>query len=403
MDELATRYLQLLPYFLIAFILAFLLTPWIGRLAYRIGAIDLPSAKRAKFDKTKERRVHRHSPALLGGLGMMIALLSTLIILGAISNFRWGVIAGLIVVIVYGFLDDMYELKAIHTFGFQILAASLVVISGITVSSIQVAGIFIDFNLFSQPIYIGEFIYNFIFPADLLTIFWIVGLMNVMNWVGGVDGLNGSVSAVISIAMLLISMKLGILAPALFLAAHAGSLLGVLPYNYHVSKLFYGSIGDFGNGYILAVMSILAGTKLPLFLVIMGLPFFDALIVFFGRLSRNRSYIFQPWKILSVNDKTHFHHRLLELGLSHKGVMFIETGITIGLAAVGLLLSDFRFDFVALLSTAAIIIICISLISILQRRKNARTVALAETIERSKPRVNIEIIDRDDESDPYRY
>ena len=400
--DLLDRYLELLPFFLVAFILSLLITPWVGRLAFRIGAVDLPPDQRKANDQTRSRRVHRHIPALLGGVGMIVSLMITLLVLSAIDNFQWGVILGLVVVLIFGFLDDLYDLRSTEILFFQVLAAFLVVLSGISVTSIQVAGVFVDFHMFSTSIEIGEFIYNFIFPADLLTIVWIVGLMNVMNWVGGVDGLNGAVSSIISVAMLLIAMKLGLILPAMFLAAHVGAVLGVLPYNYHLSKIFYGSSGDFGNGYILAVMSILAGTKLPLFLVMAGLPFFDALVVFSGRVYRNKSLLRKPWQILSVNDKSHFHHRLLDLGFSHKLIVLVESAITVFLAAIALYLSDFRLDTIALVIAAAVMMIIISLLALSQRRRKARLIEQKQ-LEAQKPAVNITVRHQKQETDQYKY
>lgn len=400
--DLTGRYLQLLSFALVAFIISLLITPWVGKLAERIGAVDLPPDKRGKLDKTSTRRVHQHSPALLGGLAMMVGLVGSILLLGEGAKYPWGLWAGLAVVVIYGFLDDWLDLNALHMLFFQTLAAALVVISGITVTSIQIAGVFVSFQSSVLPTFIPG--YELIFPADLLTILWIVGLMNVMNWVGGIDGLNGAVSAIISTAMLLISMKLGLFLPAVFLAAHVGAVVGVLPYNYHLSKIFYGSIGDFGNGFILAVMSILAGTKLPLFLVIMGLPFFDALVVLFGRLKRNKSYILRPWKILSINDKTHFHHKLLDLGLGHKGVMFIEAAITTALAALALLINDFRSEFVILILTGALILMVIAFMGLLARRIRERREIMSQLRLQKNPSVKIDTIDeRAENKKHYRY
>lgn len=405
LDPNIVRYLELIPYFLSSFLIGLLIVPWIGRLAFAVGAVDLPPAIRSSKDETRNRRIHQHTPSLLGGVAMIIATLISLLIFGAIGQFPWGVFAGLAVILVLGYADDVYGISASWQLALQILAASLVVVSGVSITSVQVAGIFLDFNTTTFPIQIGDWLYNFIFPADLLTILWIVGFMNVMNWVGGVDGLHGAVSSIISVTVLLVAMKLGLIAPAIFLAAHVGGILGVLPYNYHLSKIFYGSAGDMGNGFVLAVMSILAGAKLPLFLIIAALPFFDALFVFLGRLSRNKSLIKTPWKILSINDKSHFHHRLLALGYGHKGVMFIESAITLFFCAMALYISDFRMDFLALAVAAGAMIVLLTSMSVMQSKNKVKHEKVAEQKakeEAKKPAVNV-VVRSSQSSDRYRY
>ncbi|CAG1023483.1 partial putative undecaprenyl-phosphate N-acetylglucosaminyl 1-phosphate transferase, partial [Patescibacteria group bacterium] len=181
---------------LTAFIIAFLLTPLMGKLALKIGALDLPARLRTKGERGIATRIHEYVYPKLGGLAVVSAILITLFLNRDFVTVGKGVILGIIIIAITGFLDDKFELNSKLQLLGQLLAAAIVVASGISITSINFLDIQLHFDWFSTIIRFAGFTYNFIFPADILTILWIVGLINVVNWVGGVDALNGSVTSI---------------------------------------------------------------------------------------------------------------------------------------------------------------------------------------------------------------
>lgn len=398
-------YTQLIPYFLISLGLAIVLTPLIGKLAVRVGALDLPGYLRSRLDHTAERRIHDRIVPKLGGLATALAIILTLLLTNTFENLRWGIIAGIILITVIGILDDIYNLSARVQLAGQAVAAILVVLSGVTIASIQVAGVFINLNSYSTNLEIGSFIYHFVFPADIITILWIVGLINAINWVGGIDALNGAFSSVASFTMLIIAMRTGNVPLAFVIAVYLGGVLGVLPYNYNPAKIFYGTVGEFLNGFLLAVFAILGGSKLPLAIIILGLPIIDAVWVVALRIRAHPEIIKHPMKILTISDKNHLHHRLLSLGYSQKAVLFIEVAIMSVLCTIAFYFSGFSNEFVALVGALALIICVFALISI-GRNYNQRQQQKQLAIKAKAPKVEIKIVnpeDKPEEDEKYAY
>ncbi|MDR3277725.1 MAG: undecaprenyl/decaprenyl-phosphate alpha-N-acetylglucosaminyl 1-phosphate transferase, partial [Oscillospiraceae bacterium] len=165
-------------------------------------------------------------------------------------------------------------------------------------------------------------------------VIWIVAITNSVNLIDGLDGLAGGVSGISSVTMLIISMLVSDMNVAVIMAALAGSCLGFLPYNLNPAKIFMGDTGALLLGFVLATVSISGLVKffavisfaVP-FLVI-GLPLFDTVFSFSRRLLRGKNPM-RP-------DRGHFHHRLIDMGLSQKqavAVLYAISGI-LGLAAV---------------------------------------------------------------------
>jgi UDP-GlcNAc:undecaprenyl-phosphate/decaprenyl-phosphate GlcNAc-1-phosphate transferase len=400
--QLVFDYSQLVPFFLIALVIASVSTPLIGRLAVRFGALDLPGHLRSRLDRTAERRIHDRIVPKLGGLATAIAMIATLLLTDSLGQLRWGIIVGILIITVIGVLDDTYNLSARVQLGGQALAGLMVVLSGITVASIQVAGVFINLNLYSTDIELGSFIYHLIFPGDLITIVWIVGVINAINWVGGIDALNGSLSSVAAFTMLLIAMRTGNIPLAILIAIYLGGVLGVLPFNYNPAKIFFGTVGEFLNGFLLAVFAILGGSKLPLAIIILGLPIIDAIWVVFLRIKSNPDILKKPMKILTISDKNHLHHRLLSLGYSQKSVLFIELAIMAILCTIAFYFSGFRDEFVALVGAFALIISVFAVIGI-GRKQMQRANARQAEIKAKEPKVEIKIVNPDDKNDEEKY
>jgi UDP-GlcNAc:undecaprenyl-phosphate GlcNAc-1-phosphate transferase len=385
-------------------VIAFLFTPIAGRLAQRFGAIDLPAYLRSRRED-KETRINPNATLRFGGLSMVVAMFAVLL-LNPTIGLNWGIWVGIIVLSVAGIMDDRHDFSPKWQLAAQVIAALMVVLGGIRIESIQVAGLLLDFTTTQVTLDItNNVLLTFYLPADIITVFWIVALINFINWVGGIDGLNGSISSVAAVAMLLIAMRAGNLELAILIAIYLGAVLGVLPFNYHPSKIIYG-FGETLNGYLLAIFAILGGSKLAASIIILGLPLLDAIWVAILRMKTRMATTKHPLKILAATmhgDRNHLHHRLLDVGYSWKAVLFIELTMMATLATVAFYFSGFSNDAIQIMIAVSGLLGIFAVVSI-ARRKVMQGREQRAVEESKKPRVEVKVVERkgkkDDEEDP---
>lgn len=295
-------------------VVSFAATPAVKRMAYKVGAVDVPK---------DNRRMHDHPIPRLGGLAIALAFLLTTMLLVKLDKQLQGILLGSIVIVVLGVLDDSLTLPALPKFIVQILAAVIVVAHGCTIRYVtnpfsSEAGACIDLGALSVPV----------------TIIWIVTITNAVNFIDGLDGLAVGVSAISAATMLVIALLVAERNVALVMAALLGACMGFIPYNYNPAKIFMGDTGATFLGFILATMSIQGMFKLYAIIsfavpfLILGVPIFDISFAVIRRLARHQN----PMKA----DRGHIHHRLIDMGFSQKqtvAITYTLTGI-LGLAAV---------------------------------------------------------------------
>lgn len=317
------------------------LTPLVRYFAIRRDLVDRPG---------EARRVHTRPVPRLGGLAMFAAFAVGVLLMFAfdiyniqdtpIANARfepWRVLFILLggaIITLFMAVDDVRRLPALPRLFAQIGVALLVVIP----SFIWPGGpniIVIDSTTtiteppgtlhFDQGVGVlattvrNPFGGTLEFPlilAALVTVFWIVGMTNTINWIDGLDGLAAGVSA-ISCAVLFI-----IMGPILqqftlsYLPLILGAaILGFLPYNIHPARIFMGDSGAMFLGFTLAIISIVGGAKVAATLLLLGIPLLDGVYMIIYRLYRGRSPL--------AADRGHLHHRLLDIGLSQQQVVMI--------------------------------------------------------------------------------
>jgi UDP-GlcNAc:undecaprenyl-phosphate/decaprenyl-phosphate GlcNAc-1-phosphate transferase len=205
------------------------------------------------------------------------------------------------------------------------------------------------------------------------TIFWLVGMMNTVNFLDGLDGLATGVSAVTALLMATWAWEAYqdhrfLLPPTAHPAdfvlplALAGALLGFLPYNWHVAKIFLGDSGSMFLGFALAALSIVGPTKLGTALLVLIIPVLDVAWAIVRRQIRGRSFL--------SGDKQHVYHRMLDLGLSHTQTVLMLYALCIVLGALDLWLLKLQ----KLLAFVALAVVAGSLYVVLEIRANRRTV-----------------------------
>lgn len=336
--------------FAVAALLSYLLTPVAIAIARRVGAIDEPDSA---------RRVHRLPVARLGGLAVGATFVLVGIVAVSVGHANWpddiartaqdpdvvakvvALFVGVVVAMILGFIDDRWQIRARYQLMGQIALAVIALAGGILFVQIAnpfqfLGDAFGDANLDLSEILQYRVDAGFVIqPVPiLLTTLWIVGMINCINWIDGLDGLSTGVSLIAALTLGVISITALPIEPlvALLCAVLAGSLAGFLPWNFHPARVFIGTAGVMVVGYVLAVLSILGTAKVAVALLVLGVPIIDTFWIIIRRLATGAS----PFEA----DRGHLHHRLLDLGLTHRGAVLLIYAIAAALGISGLLLSS---------------------------------------------------------------
>lgn len=354
-----------------AALIAFTTTPAVRVLAYKVGAIDIPE---------DDRRMHKTPTPRLGGLAIYLAFTLTTLIFSETNQTLVTVWLGGTVIVILGFLDDIFRLKAMVKFIVQIGVAFIAVWQGLTVNAITVAGATIEFGNWSI----------------LITVLWIVGLTNAINLIDGLDGLSCGVSAISSASLLLASIMLGESPEtSVLIAILLGSCIGFLPFNANPAKIFMGDTGALFLGYTLSVLSVSGVLKshtvfsfvVPLF--VFALPILDTSFAFIRRIIHGKSP-FSP-------DRGHLHHKLIDMGLNQKQTVAILYSICaiLGLSAI-MFTSEKVLNALAIIATGLVILV-INFI-LLKNPDTKEQSAIDRMTSTGKTREAIQQIEKEDEN-----
>jgi UDP-GlcNAc:undecaprenyl-phosphate GlcNAc-1-phosphate transferase len=315
--------------FAIGFLIALVLTPLTARLARRTGAVDQP------------RHRHQHAKPIpkLGGLPLFVALCAAIgvsLLYPRTDAYEMPRLAGLFLgsalLFVVGTYDDHRELSAAPQLVAQISAAGIAVASGVLISDVS--------NPFDgQPLPFETWF------AVLFTLLWLVGMMNTINWLDGIDGLAAGVVVIAGFMLFAHTFRLGQDSLALFALALIGSALGFLLFNFHPAQMFMGSAGASVLGFALGALSILGGAKVGTALLVLGIPILDVAWQIVNRVRAGRS----PFSA----DRGHLHHRLLDGGLSQRTIVFLYYAFTIFFGALALFLPNGIYKLIALIVIGA--------------------------------------------------
>lgn len=292
--------------FLIALAVAFVLVPLINRLARKLGLVDREGG----------RHIHKKRTPRLGGLAIIAVFILTVLLIPelVIDKPLKGILIASLIILIVGIWDDIRELGPAPQFFWQIIVALSVILAGVRVDYLK--------NPFGGAIRLDQWQINFPFIGEqlpvlgsLFIILWLVGMINVMNWLDGIDGLASGISLIGAVTLFFLSISplvnqppLGILAIIL-----AGTVLGFLVWNFPPAKIFMGTSGSMFLGFILGTLAIFSGGKVATALLIMGFPVLDALWVI-GQRAKNKVSLFH-------GDRRHLHHKLLGLGLSQRQIV----------------------------------------------------------------------------------
>jgi UDP-GlcNAc:undecaprenyl-phosphate GlcNAc-1-phosphate transferase len=302
-----------------ALIIAFLITPFLGRLARKYGFQDRPNPRRVEL---KPR---------LGGLGMYLAFIIALglsaIFISSRTDEEWfkliGLFLGASIVVVMGVVDDRRELPPVVQLAAQVLAAVATISFG--VQTVQIT------NPFGTPL--SNSMFDLSGPLAIgFTLFWLLGAMNTINFIDGIDGLAAGITTIAALVLFAHSFELGQNSVAVLPLALAGATLGFLPHNFPPARITMGTSGAVFLGYAVGALSVLGGTKAATVLLVLGLPIIDTAWIIVRRVMRGQS----PFR----GDRTHLHHRLMQTGMAPWQVLILFYTVCAIFGALALLLSS---------------------------------------------------------------
>lgn len=329
--------------FAAALAMALILTPFVKRFAFWVGAVDRPNP----------RKVHTTIMPRLGGVAIFLAFVGALfIILPVLSEYNanavWALLLGGSVIVLTGALDDRFELSPKFKLLGQLAAAGVVVAFGLK----------INVGLIDIPFAGGAWLQNMEWLSIPLTIFWIVGVTNAINLIDGLDGLAGGVSAIATATTLVVAVMMNNVTVVLLCTILLGSILGFLVFNFHPAKIFMGDSGALFLGFSLATLSVLGFKQATLVsfvvpLLILGVPLSDTFFAILRRIANKTP--------ISVADKSHLHHCLRELGLSHRNTVLVIYGISIVFGVLAVFLSQTTLKWWGILAVVLVIVLVLEI------------------------------------------
>lgn len=320
--------------FAVALIVAFFSTPIARRVAVKSGAVNIPK---------DSRRVHTKPMALMGGLAIIAGFILSILYSFSTRDLNQfltylskpktiGMLIGVFLIIILGIIDDIKPLKARIKFPVQLVAAIVVVATGTRIVNISKPFLGTVASVPSMMYDLGDIL------AFVISVLWIVGMTNAINFIDGLDGLAAGVSGIAALSLFIVAVIRYQDDVAIVAVALVGAIFGFLPYNFNPAKIFMGDTGSTFLGFVLATLSIEGTMKsvtaiaMAIPILVLGLPIFDTAFAIVRRLLSGKP-IGQP-------DRGHLHHRLLDMGISHKMSVITLYIISAGLGLFAIALVD---------------------------------------------------------------
>jgi UDP-GlcNAc:undecaprenyl-phosphate GlcNAc-1-phosphate transferase len=310
----------------VALMIALVMTPLVTAMAHRLGLFDVPD---------HARKVHVRKTPRLGGIAVVSAVITPIAALTLRDNdisaaffadptLIVAFAAGALGIVVLGLYDDLRGADATLKFAVQFVVAIGLWAAGLRIEAIGgFVGASIDIGWLSLP----------------LTVLWVVGIINAVNLIDGLDGLASGIALIAAAALFGTALVNDQVLLAVVMAAVSGALVGFLVFNFNPARIFLGDSGSLFLGYVLAVSSLWTHHKaatatvvglLPL--CVLAVPLIDTTLCIVRRVSRGQSP-FSP-------DREHLHHRLMALGLSHRGTVLTLYAVAAVFAFAGVSMSS---------------------------------------------------------------
>lgn len=290
--------------FMTALFTALIIVPFLRKWALDQGNLDIPD----------ERKMHGTPMPRLGGIAIFLSFLISIIVHVPVTPTIRGFLVGGLIIFITGLIDDLTELSSKRKFAGEVAACLATIVLGeLWLSDL---GNLFGFGEIILPVWIG-------IP---FTVFAVVGVINAINLIDGLDGLAGGVSVMALTAFFVLGWLNGDQQTTLLAAAMTGALLGFLKYNFYPARIFMGDAGSLTVGFVLGFLAVYttqqqSSTISPMVpIMILGLPLLDTLWVMSRRIVQRES----PF----AADRSHVHHKFLNLGFEHRFTVIIIYSLT---------------------------------------------------------------------------
>ena len=346
-----------------SFALSFCLNPVFGGIARKLNILDMPDG----------RKLHTEATPLLGGAAVFTGFGIALLMNGIFSKQVLMILLASLILFGIGFIDDFREISASLKLAAQMICTFLVMSCGIVLRVLPA-----DLNIFAT---IGNYV---------LTVFWIIGITNAMNFFDGMDGLAAGLGALISFFLCVVAFQTGQPFLGWIAVAMLGSCMGFLPYNFRLKKnaaIFLGDAGSVVIGFILACLAVYGDwaqsdpvVALVSPVLIFWILIFDMVHITVDRIVTGKVKNFKQW--IEYVGKDHLHHRLANvLGGRKQSVLFIYLlGLCLGTSAV-VLRNARPTDAVLLIIQACILVVLITVLERRGRKANGTLTSKQQSIE----------------------
>jgi UDP-GlcNAc:undecaprenyl-phosphate GlcNAc-1-phosphate transferase len=297
---------------------ALLGTPLVAAWGSRRGVVDRPGP----------RRWHQGTVPRTGGIALFVAFIVAALVAQWLPVPRQdpkeltrflGIVLGSTFLFVVGYIDDCFELRPGPQYLAQAVAGLIAIVCLVFVERVM--------NPFTDELYIFPYWFTVAF-----TLAWIMGIINTINFLDGVDGLAAGVGAIVSAVLAIHMLREGQYSVALLPLALLGATMGFLPFNFYPARAFLGSVGSLVLGYAIATLGIAAGAKLALVLLVLSIPIVDVAWLMVTRLRAGQS--------IGHADRRHLHYRLIDLGLSQRQVVLFYYAYCLVFGAAALLINS---------------------------------------------------------------
>ena len=308
--------IALIYIFMTALFTSLIMVPFLHRWALDRNVVDEPT----------DRKVHLTAVPRIGGIAICMAFLFSLLVYIDLSQAVRGILAGMLIIFFTGLVDDLYELSPLRKFLGEICA----VVTAMVIGHLYIRTIG---DLFGT----GEIILPF-WLAVPFTLVAIVGVINAFNLIDGLDGLAGGVSMITLAAFGILAYHVGNIEVVKLCIALLGAVFGFLKYNFFPARMFMGDAGSLVVGFVISFLALAltqgnTGQIQPVVpLLVVGLPVADTVWVMARRIFGRHN----PF----VADRTHVHHKFLDLGFEHRYTVILIYGISLFWAVVAVLFHD---------------------------------------------------------------
>ena len=290
--------------FLLAAVIVYLLTPMMSRLAHRVGVVDTP---------TDDRRMHLFATPLLGGMAIYAGfVVATLVLVRPIDRTTQGILIGGTIITLVGLIDDLFDIRPLLKFFGQLVAIGVAVWFDMRITRLTLP---FTRELVNLPGWL----------SIIFTVVWAATIINMVNFIDGLDGLAAGVCAISALTFSVIALSMDRGSMGLVAAILGGATFAFLRFNFYPASIFMGDAGSMLLGFVLSVMSVQSMMKnaatvaLVLPLLVLGVPFVDLFLIVWRRWRKGVPFY--------TSGQDHVHHDLvLVVGFSERKSVLLLYG-----------------------------------------------------------------------------